>query len=85
MAGLSDPFTDFDSFVQTPFTSGMVTTVNAAMSAIQGPLTALVVLWIVVSGILVMRGDISVRSGIGRIVSVSLVVAQPNIMRPANQ
>jgi type IV secretion system protein VirB6 len=74
MAGLSDPFTDFDTFVQAPFSSGMNTTVNSAMSAIQGPLTALVVLWIVVSGILVMRGDISVRSGIGRIVSVSLVV-----------
>jgi type IV secretion system protein VirB6 len=74
MSGLSDPFTDFDSFVQTPFTSGMVTTVNTAMLAIQGPLTTLVVLWIIVSGILVMRGDIGVRSGIGRIVSVSLVV-----------
>ena len=74
MAGLTDPFTDFDSFVQTPFTSGMVTTVNVAMSAIQGPLTALVVLWIVVSGFLVMRGDISVRAGVGRIVSTSLVV-----------
>ena len=74
MAGLTDPFTDFDSFVQTPFTNGMVTTVNAAMSAIQGPLTALVVLWIIISGIMVMRGDLGVRTGIGRIVSVSLVV-----------
>ena len=74
MAGLSDPFTDFDSFVQTPFTTGMLATVNSAMSAIQGPLTAIVVLWIIVSGIMVMRGDVSVRTGISRIVTVSLVV-----------
>jgi type IV secretion system protein VirB6 len=74
MAGLTDPFTDFDSFVQTPFTNGMETTVNSAMSAIQGPLTALVVLWVIVSGVLVLRGDIGVRTGITRIVTVSIVV-----------
>lgn len=70
----NDPFADWDSFIQQPFTNGVATTVQSAMSAIQGPLTALVVLWIIVSGILVMRGDIGVRTGITRIVSVSLVV-----------
>ncbi len=74
MAGLADPFTDFDSFVQTPFTTGMVATVNSAMAAIQGPLTALVILWVIVSGILVLRGDLGVRSGVTRIISVSFVV-----------
>jgi type IV secretion system protein VirB6 len=74
MVGLTDPFTDFDSFVQTPFTNGMETTVSSAMSAIQGPLTALVVLWVIVSGVLVLRGDIGVRTGITRIVTVSIVV-----------
>lgn len=76
MATASDyaPFYAFDQTIQTPFTNGMSATVNSAMSAIQGPLTAVVVLWIVVTGILVMRGDVSVRNGISRIITVSLVV-----------
>lgn len=55
------PFYSFDQAIQSPFTNGVEATVNSAMSAIQGPLTALVVLWIIVTGILVMRGDLSVR------------------------
>jgi type IV secretion system protein VirB6 len=69
-----DPFYTFDQTIQMPFTNGMAATVDSAMSAIQGPLTAAVVLWIIVTGILVMRGDMSVRQGITKIVSVSLVV-----------
>jgi type IV secretion system protein VirB6 len=68
------PFFAFDQIVQTPFAMGLQDTVNEAMSAIQGPLTAIVVLWIIVTGVLVMRGDVSVRVGITRIISVSLVV-----------
>ena len=68
------PFYSFDQEIQAPFTNGVESTVNSAMSAIQGPLTALVVLWIIVTGILVMRGDVSVRNGITRILTVSLVV-----------
>jgi type IV secretion system protein VirB6 len=62
----NDPFSNWDSFIQQPFTNGVGTTIQSAMSAIQGPLTALVVLWIIVSGILVMRGDIGVRTGVVR-------------------
>ena len=68
------PFSAFDQIIQTPFTDGMQDTVNEAMSAIQGPLTAIVVLWIIVTGILVMRGDVGVRSGVTRVITVSLVV-----------
>lgn len=67
------PFYTFDQIIQTPFTSGLETTVNAAMSAIQGPLTALVILWIIITGILVMRGDVGVRSGVTRIITISIV------------
>lgn len=74
MAISQGPFYSFDQTIQTPFTNGVETTVNAAMSAIQGPLTALVVLWIIVTGILVMRGDVGVRNGITRILTVSFVV-----------
>jgi type IV secretion system protein VirB6 len=69
-----DPFYVFDQTIQQPFTNGMTATVNAAMSAIQGPLTAIIVLWILLTGILVMRGDVGVRTGVTRIISVSLVV-----------
>jgi type IV secretion system protein VirB6 len=69
------PFYYFDQAIQTPFTDGVTGTVNAAMSAIQGPLTAVVVLWIIVTGILVMRGDVTVRTGITRIITISIVVA----------
>ncbi len=68
------PFYTFDQTVQLPFTNGMTATVNAAMSAVQGPLTAVVVLFIIISGILVIRGDIGVRAGVTRIITVSLVV-----------
>jgi len=76
MADVTDytPFYVFDQTIQQPFSSGMVATVNAAMAAIQGPLTALIVLYIIISGILVMRGDIDTRKGVTRIISVSLVV-----------
>ena len=66
------PFYTFDQVIQAPFTAGLEGTVNNAMSAIQGPLTALTVLWIIVTGILVMRGDVGVRNGITRIITVSL-------------
>ena len=68
------PFYYFDQAIQTPFTDGVTGTVNVAMSAIQGPLTAVVVLWIIITGILVMRGDVAVRNGITRIVTISIVV-----------
>jgi type IV secretion system protein VirB6 len=76
MASATDfgPFYVFDQTIQLPFTNGMTATVNAAMSAIQGPLTAIVVLWIIVTGLLVMRGDVGIRAGVTRVVTTSLIV-----------
>jgi len=68
------PFYIFDLTVQQPFTNGMNSTVSSAMSAIQGPLTAVIVLWLIISGIMVMRGDIDARSGVTRVIKVSLIV-----------
>jgi type IV secretion system protein VirB6 len=68
------PFYTFDQIIQAPFTSGLETTVNMAMSAIQGPLTDLTILWIIITGILVMRGDIGARNGVTRIITITLVV-----------
>lgn len=68
------PFYVFDLTIQQPFTNGMNATVSSAMSAIQGPLTAVIVLWVIISGIMVIRGDVDARSGVTRLIKVSLIV-----------
>lgn len=67
-------FSDFSNQYAAIFSNGTATAVSAGLSAITGPLTAVVVLWIIVQGVLVMRGDVSVRSGITKILRVVLVV-----------
>ena len=67
-------FSDFSNRYAAIFTSGTANAVSEGLSAIAGPLTAVVVVWIIVQGVLVMRGDVSVRSGITRILRVVLVV-----------
>lgn len=68
------PFTSMDTDFTTAFTSGVNAVINGGLSYVAGPLTATVVLWIIVQGILVMRGDIDTRSGLTRIIRVALVV-----------
>ena len=68
------PFYIFDLTIQQPFTNGMNATVSSAMSAIQGPLTAVIVLWVIISGIMVIRGDVDARSGVTRLIKISLIV-----------
>jgi type IV secretion system protein VirB6 len=70
-----DTFSDFSNQYATIFSAGTSNAVSAGLSAVAGPLTAVVVLWIIVQGVLVMRGDVSVRSGITKIIRVVLVVS----------
>ena len=74
MAAYSGPFYYFDQAIQTPFSSGVSSTVNSVVFAVQGPVTAVVVLWIIVTSILVMRGDVTARIGVSKIVTVSIIV-----------
>jgi type IV secretion system protein VirB6 len=74
MAAYSGPFYYFDQAIQTPFSSGVSSTVNSVVFAVQGPITAVVVLWIIVTSILVMRGDVTARIGVSKIVTVSIIV-----------
>lgn len=69
-----DTFSDFANQYASIFSAGTSNAVSAGLSAIAGPLTAVVVIWIIVQGILVMRGDVSVRAGITKILRVVLVV-----------
>lgn len=68
-------FSDFANQYASIFSTGTSNAVSAGLAAIAGPLTAVVVIWIIVQGILVMRGDVSMRSGITKILRVVLVVS----------
>lgn len=69
-----DTFSNFANQYASIFSAGTANAVSAGLSAIAGPLTAVVVIWIIVQGVLVMRGDLAVRSGITKIIRVVLVV-----------
>ena len=69
-----DTFSDFASQYASIFSAGTANAVSAGLSAISGPLTAVVVIWIIVQGALVMRGDLDARGAITKIVRVVIVV-----------
>jgi type IV secretion system protein VirB6 len=58
----------------TAFGAGIQTAITSLLSAVVAPLLACVTLWIIVQGILVMRGDMDARGGVTRIIKVAFVV-----------
>jgi len=48
--------------------------IASIFAAVTTPLMACITLWIIIQGVLVMRGDLDARRGIGRIIKVALVV-----------
>jgi type IV secretion system protein VirB6 len=68
------PFTNMASNFGTAFGTGTQTAITSMLAAVTTPLLACVTLWIIVQGILVMRGDVDPRGGITRIIKVALVV-----------
>jgi type IV secretion system protein VirB6 len=68
------PFTTMDSDFGTTFGTGIQTATSSLLSAVATPLMACVTLWIIVQGILVMRGDMDARGGLTRIIRVAFVV-----------
>ena len=56
------------------FGTGIQASITSMLAAVATPLLACVTLWIIVQGVLVMRGDMEARGGITRIVKVALVV-----------
>jgi type IV secretion system protein VirB6 len=67
------PFTAIDLAYTTAFNLYLNSILGAMQAALAGPLLACVTLWIIVQGILVMRGDIDTRHGLTKIVTVALV------------
>ena len=56
------------------FGTGIQSSITSLLAAVATPLLACVTLWIIIQGILVMRGDMDARGGITRIIKVALVV-----------
>ncbi len=69
------PFTNMDADFSVAFGAGTQNAITSLLAAVATPLLACVTLWIIVQGILVMRGDMDARGGITRIIKVALVVS----------
>jgi type IV secretion system protein VirB6 len=67
------PFTTIDLAYRTAFELYLNSIVGAVQAAVAGPLLACVTLWIIVQGVLVMRGDIDTRHGLTKIITVAIV------------
>jgi type IV secretion system protein VirB6 len=68
------PFTTMDQDFGVAFGTGIQSAIASILSAVATPLLACVTLWIIVQGILVMRGDMDARGGITRIIRVAFVI-----------
>ena len=68
------PFTNMDADFATAFGAGTQNAVTSLLAAVATPLMACITLWIIVQGVLVMRGDMDARGGITRIIKIALVV-----------
>jgi type IV secretion system protein VirB6 len=68
------PFTNMARDFGTAFGTGTQNAITSLLAAVATPLMACVTLWIIVQGILVMRGDMDARGGVTRIIKVALVV-----------
>jgi type IV secretion system protein VirB6 len=68
------PFTNMATDLGAAFGTGIQTSIASLLAAVVTPLMTCVTLWIIVQGILIMRGDLDPRGGITRIIKVGLVV-----------
>ena len=71
---LAAPFTAIHAAFDLAFTTGLNVMVNRIETAVDAPLAACVTLWIIIQGILVMRGEVETRSSLTRVVMVTIVV-----------
>ncbi|MBY3003604.1 type IV secretion system protein [Rhizobium leguminosarum] len=72
---ISAPFTAIHTVFDQAFTIALSSVLGKLQSALNVPLVACVTLWIIVQGILVMRGEIDTRGGITKIITVSIVMS----------
>ena len=77
MAALSlpAPFTFIHLAFETTFSVGLDAMLGDIQAVVAAPMAACVTLWIIVQGVLVMRGEVDARGGITRIAMVTIVTA----------
>jgi type IV secretion system protein VirB6 len=68
------PFTNMATDFGVAFGTGISSSITSLLSAVAQPLMACVTLWIIIQGILVMRGDMDARGGVTRIIKAAFVV-----------
>ena len=71
---LSQLYSDFARTFDASFGTGLQTIINSGLAATTGPLTALLVIYVVITGWLIMRGELAPRPGIFRVVRAGVVV-----------
>ena len=69
------PFSTTNAAFSAAFSAGLDNTLFSILEGIAAPLSAVLVVWIIIQGILVMRGDLDTRRGVNRIIKVVLVYA----------
>ncbi len=68
------PFTLIHETYKGVFTLYLNNVLSLVQTAVVGPVSVCVTLWVMVQGILIMRGDIDARRGLTKIVTFSLVI-----------
>lgn len=69
------PFQTYGNDFSNAFSGGTADAISNALTAVATPFSAVIVLWVIVTGVLVMRGQIDTRSGVTRIIRVAFVSA----------
>ena len=69
------PFTTADGFYGTALASGLDNLLGAIQGDVVRPALACITLWIIVQGLLVMRGDLDARRGVNRILKITIVTS----------
>ncbi len=69
------PFQTYGNDFSAAFSGGTADVISNALNAVKAPYSTLIVIWVFVTGVLVMRGQMDARSGVTRIIRVALVSA----------
>ena len=67
------PFVTTDAAFSLAFGSGLGNILGTTFDAVQAPFSAALCVWIIIQGVLVMRGDLSVRATVVRVVRAASV------------
>jgi type IV secretion system protein VirB6 len=70
---LTAPFSATDLILSKTFAASTTTAFDRVESVVSAPFLACITLWIIIQGILVMRGNVDTRAGITKLLMVSLV------------